>query len=49
MNEKETKKEKYEEPEIVSEKIFEQTALSCGSMIPGDDAKDGGSCDAPVS
>ena len=48
MNEEIKKKEEYQEPDIVSEKIFEQTALSCGSMIPGSEAKDAG-CSSPLS
>ena len=34
-------KKPYEKPRIESEKVFEHTALSCGSVMPTD-AKDAG-------
>jgi hypothetical protein len=33
---KNDKKKPYEKPTIESERVFEHTALSCGSMFPGD-------------
>ncbi len=42
-------KKEYVQPQVESEEIFEQTALSCGSLIALGDAKDGGDCDHTMS